>query len=79
MTRLAILLLMCSPAWAKLSIADYAGIASITASSGTIIKQGHDLITKPGKTVKGYGKGLANAVKGKPAPPPPTPFHEGKN
>jgi hypothetical protein len=46
-------------------VATIAGIFSIAASSGTIIRESHDLIRHPLKTLKHHGKQIKEAAKGK--------------
>ena len=64
MKKILFLLLMAYPAYA-IDIPTLAGLFSIAASSGTIIKEGHDLIKHPVKTLKLHGKQIKDAAKGK--------------
>ena len=47
-----------------------AGALSIASSSGSIIKEGHDLATHFKVTMKKHGTDLKRAFKGKPPEPP---------
>lgn len=69
MYRIAILALFAVSAQA-VSIPTIAGIASIAASSGQIVREGHDLFTHPWRTLRKHGTQIKDAAKGKPAPPP---------
>lgn len=53
-----------SPSFA-VSIPTLAGIFSIAASSGQIIREGHDMIKHPVKTTKHHVQQIKDAVKGK--------------
>lgn len=44
-----------------------AGALSIAASSTTIVKETHNLVRHPIRTLKGHGKALKAAAKGKDA------------
>lgn len=62
--RLATFLLV-SFSLQAVTIPTLAGIFSIAASSGTIVKEGHDFLTHPIKTLKRHGKQIKEAAKGK--------------
>jgi hypothetical protein len=47
------------------TIPTIAGVLSIAASSGQIVRETHDLIRHPLKTLKHHGKQLKEAAKGK--------------
>lgn len=69
--KCALLVLLVAPAsHAAVTIPTIAGIASIAASSGTIIREGHDLFKHPWKTLRKHGSQIKAAAKGKPEPPP---------
>jgi hypothetical protein len=63
--RLAIALLFAFSVQA-ITIPTIAGIASLAASSGQIVREGHDLCTHFKATMKKHGRDLRRAVQGKP-------------
>jgi hypothetical protein len=67
--RLAIALLFAFSVQA-ITIPTIAGIASLAASSGQIVREGHDLCTHFKATMKKHGRDLRRAVQGKPAAAP---------
>lgn len=52
------------------TIPTLAGVLSIAASSGQIVREGHNLCMHPLRTLKHHGRQLKDAAKGKPAPAP---------
>lgn len=67
--KLSIILLLTATLQAS-GIPTIAGAMSIAASSGTIIREGHDLITHFKTTMRKHGTDLKKAFQGKPAAPP---------
>lgn len=69
-TKFVVVLFVVSSAQA-VSIPTLAGITSIAASSGQIVKETHDLFMHPWRTLKKHGSDLKKAaVKGQVTPPP---------
>ena len=75
MKRFAILLLLAAPLY-SMSLADWGAAVGLAASAGTIVREGHDLVTNFPATMKRHGKQIAAAAKGQPKPvdPAPVPF-----
>lgn len=59
--------LVLSATMSAASIPTIAGALSIAASSTTIVRETHNLIRHPIRTLKGHGKALKAAAKGKDA------------
>lgn len=57
------------------TIPTLAGVLSMAASSGQIVREGHDLFKHPWKTLKHHGTQIKEAAQGKRGTiPPPNPY-----
>jgi hypothetical protein len=69
MRTMILLLCMCGSSQA-VGIPIIAGALSIASSSGSIVKEGHDLVMHFKPTMRKHGRDLKAALKGKSAPRP---------
>lgn len=67
--RQSVILVLAAGILQATSIPTIAGALSIAASSGTIIREGHDLLTHFKRTMKKHGTDLKLAFKGNPVQP----------
>ena len=70
MLRAPLCLLILAAGLRAVTIPTLAGVLSIAASSGQIIREGRQAFTHPIKLLKHHGAQIKDAAKGKPTPPP---------